>query len=328
MKLVFFAHPDFLAHKSMPRFSRMLCKGMENRGHKALLWSPKAFFFKLPAPTLLKKWLGYIDQFILFPLKVKIVLRQTEPTTLFVFTDHALGPWLPMVIKRPHVVHCHDFLAQRSALGEFEENPVGWSGKQYQRIIQKGFNRGRHFISVSEKTQSDLHHLLKFSPGSSNVVYNGLHTGFSPIPDKTVGAILEKDMGIPIKKGFILHIGGNQWYKNRLGIIDIYDAFRREFTSTLPLLCVGEKPNQQLQKKYEKSSFKNDIYFLTGKSDLEVQNLYIMATVFLFPSLEEGFGWPIAEAMASGCPVVTTDCAPMTEVGGEAGFYIPRRPHE
>jgi glycosyltransferase involved in cell wall biosynthesis len=57
-----------------------------------------------------------------------------------------------------------------------------------------------------------------------------------------------------------------------------------------------------------------------------VRLAYAGATVFLFPSLAEGFGWPIAEAMASGCPVITTQEAPMTEVGAAAAFYLPRRP--
>jgi glycosyltransferase involved in cell wall biosynthesis len=48
-----------------------------------------------------------------------------------------------------------------------------------------------------------------------------------------------------------------------------------------------------------------------------------MARVFIFPSLAEGFGWPIIEAQACGCPVITTDVAPMNEVGGSAASYIP-----
>ncbi len=55
---------------------------------------------------------------------------------------------------------------------------------------------------------------------------------------------------------------------------------------------------------------------------------YAGASAFLFPSLAEGFGWPIAEAMASGCPVITTAEAPMTEVAGEAAFLIPRQPRD
>ena len=53
--------------------------------------------------------------------------------------------------------------------------------------------------------------------------------------------------------------------------------------------------------------------------------LYSLASLFLFPSLEEGFGWPIVEAQACGCPVLTTRQAPMTEVGGEAAFYFDPR---
>ena len=53
--------------------------------------------------------------------------------------------------------------------------------------------------------------------------------------------------------------------------------------------------------------------------------LYSGAELLLFPSLEEGFGWPIIEAQASGCRVVTTGKAPMTEVGGNAAFYLPIR---
>lgn len=70
------------------------------------------------------------------------------------------------------------------------------------------------------------------------------------------------------------------------------------------------------------------VYFISGVSDEQVCAAYSLASLFLFPSLEEGFGWPIAEAMACGCPVVTTDKAPMTEVGGTAAIYIDRRTPE
>jgi len=59
-----------------------------------------------------------------------------------------------------------------------------------------------------------------------------------------------------------------------------------------------------------------------------VHAAYAAASVLFFPSLEEGFGWPIAEAMACGCSVITTDHAPMTEVGGGAASYLPRLPWE
>ena len=61
MNLVFFTHPDFLGHESMPRFARMLADGMKQRGHQVQLWTAQPRFFNIAAPYALKKWLGYID---------------------------------------------------------------------------------------------------------------------------------------------------------------------------------------------------------------------------------------------------------------------------
>jgi glycosyltransferase involved in cell wall biosynthesis len=75
---------------------------------------------------------------------------------------------------------------------------------------------------------------------------------------------------------------------------------------SIPLLLIGESPDMKLLEAYSKSPFKSDIHILTGIEDKWVQRAYAGAIVFLFPSYAEGFGWPIAEAMASGCPVITT----------------------
>ena len=114
MKIVLFTHPSFLGHKSMPRFAQMIMAGMEQKGHEVVVWSPKAVFFKFSLnKTILEKWLGYLDQFFVFPIEVKFRLFNCSKETLFVFSDNALGPWVPLVSKRYHVVHCHDFLAQQ-----------------------------------------------------------------------------------------------------------------------------------------------------------------------------------------------------------------------
>src|SRR6478609_376106 len=122
MNIIVFAHPTFLGHQSMPRYANMIEKGMTDRGHSVEIWTASPFFFKLPAPSSLKKWMGYIDQFLLFPIQVKSKLKKNTPNTLYVFSDHALGPWIPLVSKKLHVIHCHDFLAQQSALGQISEN--------------------------------------------------------------------------------------------------------------------------------------------------------------------------------------------------------------
>lgn len=310
----------------MPRFAKMLSDGMQNRKHSVEVWSPEPHFFKMSENKSLKKWLGYIDQYIIFPAWVKKRLKECDKDSLFVFTDHALGPWVPLVSDRAHVVHCHDFLAQQSALGKIKENPTGFTGKLYQKYIRKGYTQGENFISVSNKTNLDLQQFLNSDFKTFNVVYNGLNQDFKFFEPAEARETLGKIIGLNLSDGYILHIGGNQWYKNRTGVIEIYDAWRNLNDNKLPLLLIGKKPTLALSKKKEESAFAEDIFFLEDITNEQIILAYAGARLLLFPSLAEGFGWPIAEAMASGCPVVTTNEAPMTEVAGDAGFFIPKRP--
>lgn len=325
MNLVFFTHPAFLKHQSMPRFANMLADGMRKRGHSVEIWTPSPIFFRFRFPGFLKKWLGYVDQYILFPWEVRKRVKSTPKDTLFVFTDHALGPWVPLVKNFFHVIHCHDFLAQRSALGLIPENPTSWSGRIYQRFIRRGYSSGINFISVSQKTRDDLHQFLPREPHMSEVVYNGFNQSIRNRDRLSARALFGKRVELNLTAGFILHVGGNAWYKNRTGVVEIYDAWRAS-GGEIPLLMVGETPNSELLNSYSQSKFKSDIHWLVGIEDEFVQMGYAGASLFLFPSLAEGFGWPIAEAMAAGCPVITTNEAPMTEVAGDAAFLIRRRP--
>ena len=94
------------------------------------------------------------------------------------------------------------------------------------------------------------------------------------------------------------------------------------------MVLIGEQPTEEMIQFKEKSIASKSIYFLSNIGNLELQQFYQGATVMIFPSLYEGFGWPIVEAMASGSLVITTDEDPMKEVAGNAGFYIPKRPSE
>ncbi|CAN5430420.1 hypothetical protein BH11BAC3_BH11BAC3_06030 [soil metagenome] len=312
----------------MPKFAMMLYEGMRKRGHNVSVWTPKPFFYKMPVPKKFGKWLGYIDQYLVFPFIIRYRLRKIKANTLFVFSDQALGPWVPLVAKLPHVIHCHDFLAQQSALNNIQENKVTWTGKKYQSYIRNGFCKGRNFISVSNNTQKELEKFLVISPLKSEVVYNGLNQSFAAGDVSEARTFLSNQFNIPVSDGYILHVGGNQWYKNRQGVIEIYDSWCTQFNKETPLVLVGRSPAGKLSEAFNKSPFKKNIYFLSCLSDDGVKIAYKGASVFLFPSLAEGFGWPIAEAMASGCPVITTNEAPMTEVVGNAGFLINRRPSD
>ena len=323
MNIVFFTHPEFTHSLSISKYTEMLSIGMVKRNHNVEIWTAKEFFYKIPFSNFIKKWFGYLDRFVIFPITVKLRLINCDEETLFVFTDQALGPWIPLVANRPHVIHCHDFLALRSALNEFPEHKLRLTGKIYQKWIRKGYMKGDNFISISQKTQSDLHRFLNFHPRISEVVYNGLNQDFKTGNPDLARLKLTKRLKLNLTEGYILHIGGNQFYKNRIGTLKIYLDWRKNSTKKLPLLMVGSIPTREMSKLLKTSKFSKDIHFVSNISDKLLHLVYQGATTLLFPSLEEGFGWPIAEAMASGCPVITTDKAPMNEVGAKSCFYLP-----
>jgi glycosyltransferase involved in cell wall biosynthesis len=324
MKLVIFCHPGFLRSQSMPRFAGMLKSAYEARGHDVTMWSPAPKCHRLFAGSKHSKWAGYIDQYVLFPLHVRKAVKRISADTLFVFCDQALGPWVPLVKSRPHVVHVHDLLALRSALGDIKENPTSLSGRIYQWFIRRGFRQARHFISASKKTRDDLHRFGGVHALSSGVVYNGLNFPFEPMAREEAREVLQAG-GFPVSPdGMLLHLGGNQWYKNQVGVISIYARYVADEIDPLPLWCISPEPNDPVKLALSKVGQRGRVLFFQNVPNRILQAAYSYARAFLFPSLAEGFGWPLVEAEACGCPVITTDEPPMTEVAGDAAYYLPR----
>jgi len=326
--IVLFCHPEFLGSQSMPRFANMLVEAYERAGYRVSQWAPKARMHRLARGSrALAKWAGYIDQYILFPLEVRWRMLAQGPLTLYVFCDQALGPWVPLVKHKPHVVHAHDLLALRSALGLIPENPTSRSGQLYQKYIRRGFKQGRAFICISERTKSDLQAYGGIPAQHCDVVYNGLNFPYQPMSADAAIAELQRS-GLPATaEGMLLHVGGNQWYKNTEGLVHLYAQYAGRHAKPLPLWLISPPPNESIRAALATVPPQGQVRFFQGLSNLSLQAAYSHARAFLFPSLAEGFGWPIVEALACACPVITTDDAPMTEVGGQAAYYLPRRQH-
>ena len=328
MNLVLYTHPAFLGSRSQEHFARMLVNAYRARGHQVVLRQPEAVLHRRVPAGRLSKWAGYVDQYLIFPRRMRAAMRLDPPDTLYVFCDQALGPWVPHAADRPHVVHCHDLLALRSALGDIDENPTSFTGRLYQRYIRRGFRHARHFISISHKSRADLHHFGGVQPVTSEVVYNGLNHPYAPLAPETALRVLCQ-AGLPAEeRGCVLHVGGGQWYKNSVGVVRLYaryaEAALRNGDMPLPLWMVSPPPGNALRSALTQVPAQAQVAFFCGLDNDTMEALYANAGVLLFPSLAEGFGWPIVEALACGCPVITTAEAPMTEVGGDLCTYLPR----
>jgi glycosyltransferase involved in cell wall biosynthesis len=324
MKLMIFCHPPFLSSQSMPRFAQMLRVSFEARGYEVELSAPRPLFHKLLAGRRYAKWAGYVDQYLIFPLQVRKTLASAPADTMFVFADQALGPWIPLLKDRPHVVHVHDLLNLRSALGERSGHVTPFTGRIYQRYIRRGFRKARHFISVSNKTREDLHKYGEVEALTSEVVYNGFNFPYAPMAPGDALRVL-REAGLPATpRGMLLNLGGGQWYKNQRGLIALYARYAANVEDPLPLWCIGPTPNAAVARLLESVPSAGQVLFFKNLSNTTLQAAYSHARAFIFPSLAEGFGWPLIEAQACGCPVITTDDAPMNEVAGGAARYLPR----
>lgn len=332
MRIALITHPPFMASQSMPRFAEALRAAYEERGHEVSMHTARPVVVSRFAKTRWAKWAGYIDLFLIFPREFRRLANSLPHDTLFVFCDQALGPWCPVVADRPHIVHAHDLLALRSALGLIPENPTSLTGRIYQRYIRWGFRHAKRFIAVSGRTQADLGTYAGIPETSITVVHNELNAPFAPVPEEAASRCLQ-DAGLPhTRGGFLLHVGGGQWYKNTDGIVALYASYVRrcEAHGKTPLPLVMVTPRQvsaAVDEALAQVPASGSVLFRPKQSSEVLRAAYSLCAVFLFPSLAEGFGWPIVEAQACGTLVLTTDDSPMNEIGGPAAFYVPRRPH-
>jgi glycosyltransferase involved in cell wall biosynthesis len=307
----------------MPLFAQMLKSSFEAKGCDVEMWAPQPRVIKWVPQGRFSKWGGYADQYLLFPIWVRKALRRTSADTLFVFCDQALGPWVPLVAHRPHVVHVHDLLALRSALGDIPENPTSITGRIYQRYIRNGFRHARHFISVSRKSRDDLHRWGDVTALTSEVVYNGMNFPYKQLTPEEAQSVLGR-AGFPVSaNGMLLHVGGGQWYKNQVGVIELYSQYAAREIDPLPLWCVSPEPTAAVKSALARVPPKGRVLYFQNLDNHSLQAAYSLARAFIFPSLAEGFGWPLVEAQACGCPVITTDEAPMNEVAGDSASFLP-----
>lgn len=202
-------------------------------------------------------------------------------------------------------------------------------GTRYNAILQRvmtipSCRRADKVIAISKSTASDVISSIGINKDKVVVIYNGdsPYTGKSNTVEEK--EVLEIEHKFKIKKlGYFLFVGSIEPRKNIDTIVKAYNVYRKNGGNAKLVLAggLGWKYKSVL-KLIEESSYKLDIVMTGYVTDIEKEYLYRNAISLVFPSLWEGFGFPILEAMSVGTPVITCRNSSLPEVGGNYAYYL------
>ena len=320
MKILLVGNYEPSLQESMQKFTNMLESHFQKTKHEVKLIKPLPKICKKEnSEHGLPKWLGYIDRFLLFR---NTLIDEANKVDVVLICDHSNAMYAKWIKNKPVVITCHDIMAIKSGLGLVEDNPTNFTGRLLQKWIYSGLKSCNHIVCVSQNTKEEVNDVLKISEKQTSVIYNALNYPYEPMDFNTSFKIINNLIG-KFNEKFFFHLGGNQWYKNRLGVIDIFEKLiLHDKFKNYKLIMAGKPLPKELKERIKELNIEDKVIELINLSNQEIQAFYSQAEALIFPSLQEGFGWPIAEAQACGCTVITTDQAPMTEVGGDATIYI------
>lgn len=172
---------------------------------------------------------------------------------------------------------------------------------------KKSIENADHIICVSKNTQNDLIKYYNVDIAKTSLVYHGVDE-FTKQNNKL--------MTIP----YILFVGKRNGYKNFTNTLKAFA--QTKLKNEVKLICFGSSPfNNEEQEMIHQLELKAAIIYLTG-NDLELVNLYQNATFLIYPSIYEGFGLPVLEAMANNCPVICSNKSSLPEVANNCALLI------
>ena len=222
------------------------------------------------------------------------------------------------------------------------ELPLRWNEKPIKKVVTihdlifmrfpqyySFFDRKIHFwkfknaaekadliIAISEQTKHDIIQYLKVSEEKIRVVYQGCHHVFKENQSaEFLNSIREK---FDLPERFILNVGTIEERKNLFNVVKAING------TEIPLIVIGKKTNyfKKVEAFLSKNNLKNQFHFLENVSMEELAAIYKLADIFIYPSLFEGFGIPVIEALFSKIPVITSNLSCLPEAGGKDSVYI------
>jgi glycosyltransferase involved in cell wall biosynthesis len=247
-------------------------------------------------------------------LPLELLASRQRPDLLHSL-DHvapAWGPWRS-------VVTLHDL-----AFLLYPQTHTPASRSYYAAAGESARNAAR-VIAVSQRTASDAVRLLGVDPARMRVIHNAADPRMRPRPFDDLTNLAHR-LGVNPHQPYILFVGTLEPRKNVPLLFEALAEVRKD--ADVQLLVVGGRGwlDAPIQAAHARSGVGGAARFLGWLDQVDLAVLYSHARVFVLPSLYEGFGLPVLEAMACGAPVVCSNAGPLPEVAGDAAILLP--PHD
>ncbi len=268
---------------------------------------PAANFAWRPS-RLTERWLARLWYRLRLPLPVEF---WTGPLHLFHAPDFVLPPVRPGTRT---VVTVHDLSFVRDP-----DTVMPGMAEYLNRWVPASIQRADHVIAVSEATRQDVIEFYKTPPDKITVLYHGVTSEFQPVQEPERLAAVRRRYGLE-DRPFVLSVGTIHPRKNYRRLIE---AFARVDPAVL-LVIVGSKgwSYAEVFAEVDRLELADRVHFTGYVAEDDLPALYSAADLFVYPSLCEGFGLPLLEAMACGTPVVTSNQSALPEVVDRAGLLV------
>lgn len=227
----------------------------------------------------------------------------------------------PLRLPCPTVVTIHDVITL--ILPEYRERMMN---RVYTALVSRTVKQAHAVIAVSECSKRDVARVLRIPSERIHVVGNAIDSAYRPIEDAAERAALRSRLGLPER--YVLAGLGFDIRKNLLGVVEAYARLSPPTRAAFPLVIagrahmVGHRLYPDPRPTIEALGVGDTVILVGEIAEAEKPALYSGATLFVWPSLYEGFGVPVLEAMACGAPVLTSNTSSLPEVAGNAGRLI------
>lgn len=254
------------------------------------------------------------------PLRRIIWEQAMQPFQLGEFDlYHAMAFVAPLWLRVPMVVTIYDLTFMR-----YPERLTTARRLYLRTFTENSCRRAKRITAISHSTKADLVELLGIDAEKIDVTPLGYDRAvYRPLPEEQVAAF-KHEKGLPDR--FWLYLGTIEPRKNLVTLVEAYALLHPD--ERLPLVLAGGKGwmNEDLFAAIERHNLTEQITFPGFVPTDEIALWYNSAELFLYPSVFEGFGLPVLEAMACGTPVLTSNVSSLPEVADSAGLCLP--PHE